>query len=875
MGDTLDSYFKFKCFKGLESKQLHTNQDYIDRLNYEISVIHKMGYAGYFLIVQDFINWAKNNDIYVGPGRGSGAGSLCCYSLGITNLDPIKLGLIFERFLNPARLSMPDIDVDFEKRYRDRVIEYVTHKYGDDHVAHIGTFNLQRAKAAVRNVARTLGHPYSVGDELSKLLLEPIHGKPQKLETSIGKVAKLKQYSISHGPEGETLRWACKLEDIISSAGVHASGIVISNDSLHSTVPLFLGRSGEVTTQWEMKNIEQYGLIKFDFLGLDALTKIHRCVDLVKERHNQDININNIDLNDPEIYKNLRQGNATGVFQLEASSGMRDLLVQIRPTCLEDLIALVAIYRPGPLGSDYKSTYLDVRAGKSEPKYLIPELEPILQPTAGWIIYQEQVLEIVKQLAGFSMADADLLRRAIGKKEAETLNEQEAAFKEGWVANGYELNKANKIWEDIVAFSDYAFNKSHAAAYAYITYQTAWLKTHYPREFMCAVMVSESGNRDEMIKCLAECRRMGIKVLPPDINESKNLFYVDSENNIRFGLSPIKNLGETPVAKIMEERKGNPFTNFEDFCQRVDLGIINRLKIESLVRAGCFDSLGRSRASLVEAIENVWEYRKQHKSYEKKIETFHRKIEAYNQRYQDVIDGVLSERGNPLKLLKEPVCPEEPSFPIIQKLPELSEKELHQAEYELLGFYVTSHPLDGFNPEVYSKNFCSIEAMKEFESKVKTNLGAVISNIKEITTKAKKPMAFFVLEDLTGSIEAICFPRFYAKYKELLSEGTPLTFTGTVEITSTENEKIAKFIIEKVQPLELELTTSINKIHIDCLLPHTEDLIELLKRYKGNTNEVCVSFLSTDGTRFNPLYSFKIDGDTQHFIEQWNEIINV
>ena len=875
MGDTLDSYFKFKCFKGLESKQLHTNQDYIDRLNYEISVIHKMGYAGYFLIVQDFINWAKNNDIYVGPGRGSGAGSLCCYSLGITNLDPIKLGLIFERFLNPARLSMPDIDVDFEKRYRDRVIEYVTHKYGDDHVAHIGTFNLQRAKAAVRNVARTLGHPYSVGDELSKLLLEPIHGKPQKLETSIGKVAKLKQYSISHGPEGETLRWACKLEDIISSAGVHASGIVISNDSLHSTVPLFLGRSGEVTTQWEMKNIEQYGLIKFDFLGLDALTKIHRCVDLVKERHNQDININNIDLNDPEVYKNLRQGNATGVFQLEASSGMRDLLVQIRPTCLEDLIALVAIYRPGPLGSDYKSTYLDVRAGKSEPKYLIPELEPILQPTAGWIIYQEQVLEIVKQLAGFSMADADLLRRAIGKKEAETLNEQEAAFKEGWVANGYELNKANKIWEDIVAFSDYAFNKSHAAAYAYITYQTAWLKTHYPREFMCAVMVSESGNRDEMIKCLAECRRMGIKVLPPDINESKNLFYVDSENNIRFGLSPIKNLGETPVAKIMEERKGNPFTNFEDFCQRVDLGIINRLKIESLVRAGCFDSLGRSRASLVEAIENVWEYRKQHKSYEKKIETFHRKIEAYNQRYQDVIDGVLSERGNPLKLLKEPVCPEEPSFPIIQKLPELSEKELHQAEYELLGFYVTSHPLDGFNPEVYSKNFCSIEAMKEFESKVKTNLGAVISNIKEITTKAKKPMAFFVLEDLTGSIEAICFPRFYAKYKELLSEGTPLTFTGTVEITSTENEKIAKFIIEKVQPLELELTTSINKIHIDCLLPHTENLIELLKRYKGNTNEVCVSFLSTDGTRFNPLYSFKIDGDTQHFIEQWNEIINV
>ena len=874
MSNTLDRYFEFKCFKGLEAKQLHTNQNYIDRLNYEISVIHKMGYAGYFLIVQDFIGWAKDNDIYVGPGRGSGAGSLACYSLGITNLDPIKLGLIFERFLNPARLSMPDIDVDFEKRYRDKVIDYVTEKYGSDHVAHIGTFNLQRAKAAVRNVARTLGHPYSVGDELSRLLLEPIHGKPQKLETSIEKVKKLAQYNKSNGPEGETLRWASKLEDIISSAGVHASGIVISNDSLHSTVPLFLGRSGEVTTQWDMKNIEQYGLIKFDFLGLDALTKIHRCVDLVKERYNQEIDINNIDLEDPDVYKNLRQGNATGVFQLEASSGMRDLLVQIRPTCLEDLIALVAIYRPGPLGSDYKSTYLDVRAGKSEPKYLIPELEPILQPTAGWIIYQEQVLEIVKQLAGFSMADADLLRRAIGKKETDTLKKQEAAFKEGWVSNGYELEKADKIWEDIVAFSDYAFNKSHAAAYAYITYQTAWLKTHYPKEFMCAVMISESGSRDEMIKCLAECRRMKVNVLPPDINESKNLFYVDSENNIRFGLGPIKNLGETPVTTIMREREGDPFVSFEDFCQRVDLGIINRLKIDSLVRAGCFDSLGRTRASLVEAIETVWEYRKKYKSYEKRMETYHRKLEAYNERLSAIKHGLKSEAGKPLKPFKEPTLPEEPSFPVIEELEELNKKELHQAEHELLGFYVTSHPLDGFDPRAYSNNFFSIEIIKEFESKVKINLGAVISNIKEITTKSKKPMAFFMLEDLTGSIEAVCFPRFYAKNQELLEEGIPLAFSGSVEVTRTENEKIAKFIIEKVRPLNLDLTNSVSTIQVECPLPHIDNLIELLKKYKGEDNEVCVSLVAADGTRFNPLYPFKIDENIKQFVKEMDSIKN-
>ena len=874
MGKILNDYFSFKCFKGLEAKQLDENQDYIDRLNYEISVIHEMGYAGYFLIVQDFINWAKNNDIYVGPGRGSGAGSLACYCLNITNLDPLKLGLIFERFLNPARLSMPDIDVDFEKRYRDRVINYITKKYGEDRVAHIGTFHLQRAKAAVRNVARTLGHPYSVGDELSRLLLEPIHGKPQNLETSIDKVKKLKQYSNTEGPQSETLRWARKLEDIISSVGVHASGIVISNESLYNTVPLFLGKSGEVTTQWEMKNIEQYGLIKFDFLGLDALNKIHRCVDLIKERHNQEIDINSIDLEDPEIYKNLRQGNATGVFQLEASSGMRDLLVQIRPTCLEDLIALVAIYRPGPLGSDYKKTYLKIRAGTAEPTYLIPELEPILKPTEGWIIYQEQVLEIVKQLAGYSMAEADLLRRAIGKKETETLNQQEKGFKKGWADNGYPPKKANKVWNDIVAFSDYAFNKSHAAAYAYITYQTAWLKTHYPREFMCAVMISESGNRDEMIKCLAECKRIGIQVLPPDINHSKNLFYVDAEDNIRFGLSPIKNLGETPVSAIMKEREKSLFLGFKDFCQRVDLGVISKLKIESLVRAGCFDSFGENRASLLQTISNVWDYKKNHKSYEKKMETFHRKVAAYHQRLEDIANDIKSDKGKELKPLKEPLLPEEPPFPEIVDLEELKKQELHQAEYELLGFYVTSHPLDGFNPKIYAKNFLSIEVIKECTTKITTNLGAVISNVKEITTKARKSMAFLVLEDLTGSIEAVCFPRHYNRYKELLTEGAPLVFHGKIEVTSTENEKISKFIVEKVDQLELLLDSSKNTTHIECPLPHAESLIELLKRYKGNEGEVSVSFIAADGTRFNPLYCFKTNENIKEFIAEMNNITN-
>jgi DNA polymerase-3 subunit alpha len=624
-----------------------------------------------------------------------------------------------------------------------------------------------------------------------------------------------------------------------------------------------------------MKNIEQYGLIKFDFLGLDALSKIHRCVDLIKERHDNisDFTIDSIDLEDPKTYKNLRQGNATGVFQLEASSGMRDLLVQIRPSCLEDLIALVAIYRPGPLGSDYKSTYLDIRAGNSEPRYLIPELEPILQPTAGWIIYQEQVLEIVKQLAGFSMADADLLRRAIGKKETDTLKQQEEAFKKGWQANGYELEKADKIWEDIVAFSDYAFNKSHAAAYAYITYQTAWLKTHYPREFMCAVMISESGNRDEMIKCLAECRRMGINVLPPDINESKSSFYVDSQENIRFGLSPIKNLGETPVAVIMDERKSKSFSNFSDFCQRVDLGVINRLKIESLVRAGCFDSLQENRASLLKAIDDVWEFRKSSKAYERKLLTYTRKVEAYHQRLEDIKNNIKSDTGKALKPFKLPVAPEILGFPDIDSLLELNEKELYQAEYELLGFYITNHPLGNFDPKNYAKNFFSIETLKEFENKIKVNLGAVVTNIKEITTKSKKSMAFFVLEDLTGTIEAVCFPRNYTKCKEFLQEGVPLVLIGSTEVTSTENEKITKFIIEKIQPLELESISNVSKKIIECPIDYVEQVISLVKEYEGSTNEVCLSFITKDQTKFNPLYSFGID-NIENFITKLDYIKN-
>src|SRR3990167_377512 len=457
----LNEYFKYKCYKGLKARGLD-NIEYKKRLDYEIEVILGMGFPGYFLIVYDFINWAKSNGIYIGPGRGSAAGSLVSFCLSITDLDPIKWDLMFERFLNPGRLNtMPDIDIDVAKHDRDRVIEYITQKYGADRVAHIATFNMMRAKAAVRGVTKALGHPYQVGDELSKLLLPPVHGKPQPLSESLQRVKELFNYTQNQMcTQAEILRWSTKVENLISSVGVHASGIVISNESLLETVPLFIGKSGEIATQWEMGNVEEIGLIKFDMLGVNALSKIQRAITLVEEYHNTKIDITSIPLEDEKVFAALRSGDVVGVFQLEASSGMQDLLIKIRPSNIEDLTALVAIYRPGPLGSPEVESYLAVRACWKEPTYSVPELKPILEKTNGLIIYQEQCMRIATDLCGYTLSEADDLRKAIGKKKAELMAKQEKKFKQGWINHGLPVDKGNQLWELIVGFASYAFNKT-------------------------------------------------------------------------------------------------------------------------------------------------------------------------------------------------------------------------------------------------------------------------------------------------------------------------------------------------------------------------------------------------------------------------------
>jgi DNA polymerase-3 subunit alpha len=458
--EELNEYFKWKCWNGLKEKGFDKKQEYIDRLTFELKIILQFDFQEYFLIVADFINWAKNNDILVGQGRGSAAGSLAAYCLKITNIDPIVYGLYFERFINPGRGggTLPDIDVDFMEEGRVKVIDYVINKYGKDKVAHIGTFGSMKAKAAIRAAARTLGTP-ELGDPIAKQMLGTIHGKTQSIRSSIEQLPEIAKLYKKNNEETAVIKWALKIENLLQSVGVHASGLLLSKELLTDTCPLFKGKKDEITTQYEMKNIEEVGLVKFDFLGLRTLSKIHTTLKLIKQYLDISIDIDNIDLKDDKVYAELRAGNNLAIFQMENGGGLRDLLVKVRPTVIDDIIAVVSIFRPGPLQSDYMPKYLAARAGEQEPEYLVPELEPILENTSGFMIYQEQVLRIAKELCGFSLTEADLLRRAIGKKKTEEMKKYEKQFKEGWVKNKLSLDKANILWNQIISFSDYAFNR--------------------------------------------------------------------------------------------------------------------------------------------------------------------------------------------------------------------------------------------------------------------------------------------------------------------------------------------------------------------------------------------------------------------------------
>jgi DNA polymerase III subunit alpha len=745
---------------------------YQERLDYELGVIKGMQFSGYFLIVADFINYAKDHGIPVGPGRGSAAGSLAAYALRITDLDPIRHGLLFERFLNPERRSMPDIDVDFCIRGRDQVIQYVKEKYGPDKVAQIATFGTLKAKAAIKDVGRALGFSFAETDAIAKLIPAPKQGFDYPLAESIRLEPRL-QGLMKSDPRVRTLiEHALRLEGLTRHTSTHAAGVVLSNLPLIEYLPLYLDKDGGIVTQFDMESVEKIGLIKFDFLGLKTLTLIHDCIKLIEASQGVKIVLDQLPLDDKKTYRLLGSGNTTGLFQLE-SSGIREMTVKIRPHCFEDLVAILALYRPGPLDSGMAEEYIKRKQGRQKIRYLHPELEPILKDTYGVIVYQEQVMQIAQRLAGYSMGEADILRRAMGKKDPEEMASQRERFIQGAMNNHIDRKVATEIFDQMETFARYGFNKSHSAAYAMISYQTAYLKAHYPVEFMAALLSSEMGDTDKVIKNLAECRERGIEVLPPDINESRADFSAVGDK-IRFGMAAVKNVGGKAVEVILEsrEREGG-FKSLFDFCQRIDMSVVNRRVVESLIKCGAFDSTGYFRARMMAALDEAM-----------KVGQAHQKGQQSHQ------ISIFDALGGPGGGAQQPAG----SYPEVE---DWSAQELLRFEKESLGFYITGHPLEKYEGEIRRRCSGTVATLREKPSNGEVRLGGVVTALRLRNTKKGERYASFQLEDRTGFIEVIVWPDLYRRCMDTLVVDDPILVQGRLEA----GEERAQIIASEVSPL--------------------------------------------------------------------------
>ncbi|MGD9384449.1 MAG: DNA polymerase III subunit alpha [Desulfobacterales bacterium] len=794
-------------FKRIKVKNPNVDKKiYVDRIEKEIAVINSMGFPGYFLIVADFIRYAKENNIPVGPGRGSAAGSLVAYSLGITDLDPIEHGLIFERFLNPARKSMPDIDVDFCINGREEVFKYVVEKYGGgDYVAQIITFGKLKTRAVIRDVGRALDIPLYEVDAIAKMVPDVLN---ISLDAALEQEPRLKGLAKKK-PEVADLINICRvLEGLPRHASTHAAGVVIADKPLVEYLPLYKGKKGEVVTQFDMKCVEKIGLIKFDFLGLRNLTVIANTLKLIEAEGGTPPDLTNLDLSDPATYRLLESGETTGVFQLE-SSGMKDLLVKLKPGNFDDIIALVALYRPGPLDSGMVDDFVDRKHGRKTVEYLVPQLEPILKETYGVVVYQEQVMKIAGDLANYSMAEADDLRKAMGKKIPEILAKHRERFMQGATDNGISPDKAGKIFYLMEKFGGYGFNKSHSAAYSLIAYQTAFLKAHFPVEFMASLLTSEMHSTDGVVKYIAECKSHGIEVLPPDINESGNEFSVTG-SKIRFGLVAVKNVGENAIESIVETRnKGGKFSSLCDFCERVDLRKVNKRVVESLIKCGAFDSTGDYRSRMTASIENVFDY---------------------GQRVQ-------KERSDPqIGLFDMPGSGPAINLPTMPEIDEWSEKQLLALEKESLGFYITGHPLSGHEDILEKFTNANSVVIKEKKDGATVRIGGTIRNLKTIKTKKKGSlMAFVTLEDLHGSVEATVFSSLYAKVHDLLTDDRPILIQGQLQ----KDENSEKILADTIIPIDKAEETWTASVHFNLDITRTQreslvKLKEILKSHPGS-----------------------------------------
>ncbi len=765
-GKSPDEYLRELCYLGLE-KHKDQIEDYHlakERLEYELSIIKKTGFAPYFLIVQDFVHWAKENRIVVGPGRGSVGGSIVAYLLDITEVNPLKHNLIFERFLTEDRVSLPDIDLDFTDRRRDEVINYVAEKYGRDRVAQIITFGTMAARQVLRDVGRAMGLSYSYCDRVAKMI--PFGWS---LRECLEKISEFRQLYETDETAKKLIDFSKKLEGVARHASTHACGVVISSQPLDEIVPLQHPTQNDSTivTQYEMHSIEELGLLKMDFLGLKNLTIIEDTLARIYKIRGENIDIENIPFDDKKTYKLLQQGQTTGVFQLE-SEGMKRYLRELKPSHFEDIVTMVALYRPGPM--QFIPEYIARKHKRKKIEYLHPKLKPILERTQGICIFQEQLMQLAQELAGFSLSEADLLRKAVGKKIKSLLIAQKEKFINGMIKNGIAENIAKKIWDWVLPFARYGFNAAHSTAYGMIAYQTAYLKAHYPVEFMSALLTSEKNEVERIAFLIEECKDMGIEVLPPDVNESfRNFSVIPGKNKIRFGLLAIKNVGSNIVEAIIREREERgPFKSFSDFIYRIDSKDLNKKSLESLIKAGVFDKF-EERNKLLSNIEQLLNFNRDI-----------RKVNATSQRS-------LFEKSSlapPVLKLKEakPV-------PLSQKL---------AWEKELLGLYISSHPLENFK-KILEKKTLPLKELKERIFNYKIRVGGIISSIKKILTKNGKPMLFMKLEDLTDKVEVVVFPGVIERNSTCLQENKIVFVSGRVENREDSPKVIAEDIEEIVE----------------------------------------------------------------------------
>ncbi len=852
-------FLKELCDKGLEKRYgKNLSEEIQKRADYELSIIKKMGYVDYYLIVWDFIHYAKTNGIPVGPGRGSGAGSILAYAIEITDIDPIQYGLLFERFLNPERISMPDFDVDFSDERRQEVIDYVARKYGHDHVSQIITFGTMAAKMVIRDVARVLDYPYAEADSLAKMIPNEIHITIAK---ALEQNKELKERYETDEQVKKILDIAMALEGMPRQASTHACGVVITKDPVDTYVPLYV-RDGQINTQYIMTTLEELGLLKMDFLGLRNLSVIQNTINMVKHNYGIDIEFDQ-NMNDPKVYKLWQEGNTSGIFQFE-SQGMTNFMKELKPDCLEDLIAGVSLYRPGPM--DQIPRYIRGKQNPGHNEYTHPSLEPILNVTYGCMVYQEQVMQIVRDLAGYSMGRADLVRRAMGKKKLDVMAKEREVFIHGQVdedgnivvpgcvRNGIDEESANKIFDEMSEFAKYAFNKSHAACYAVVSYRTAYLKAYYPAEFMAATLNSYLGNLDKAPQYIDECKRLGIQILKPDINKSFENFTVEIENvekekktgKIRFGLGAIKNVGTVPVENIVKERQENgEYKSFIDFCERIADTQVNKKCIESLIKAGVFDEFEQTRATLLASFETIMDTIQsgKKKGFSGQVSMFdigteQEKEEREKQKYQ------------------------------FKEQEELPERELLSMEKEMLGIYISGHPLENFREQImHTTNISSLDLLQineqtntsdieentqiqttkpKFIDGQKVKYAGIITSIKRKYTKNNKIMAFITVEDLYGTVEIIAFENAVIGAGKSLIEENIVVIDGRLSIREDQAPTI---IANEIKDLGEEKPKVVTFDITNYTEEQKEKLRCTIKYFSGDKNNMNIQVKIGDDIR--------------------------